>query len=193
MDRYDARIQELTDAQFEINGLTAPLAHDDPERLWYQRRASANARERRILVDGVARLRELDRRMEHVERQINTVGARQENRGAAWRSAARIAGVLGGLLLLLSVWWVPSVWVPLTGFALVGACVAAWRRARTVEHAADPVILQHGQTLEELRAEHAGILAGGQSASPRKAASTPEKSVTSSHAATLELLRSPSE
>lgn len=193
MDRYAERIATLKAEIFDIGGRVAMLSPSNHEgRAYWHRAADKADRELRTLIEHSDELRELDGRIEHVADRINAAASRQKGRAESWQLAARFVGTLGAMLLVLSVWWIPSAWMPVAGFALVVARFAARWQSRLARYGADDVIQDYGRTLAALEAEHAGILATGQSASPRNPASTPERSDTPSHASTLELIR-PSE
>lgn len=183
MDRYDARIEELKAAQFEIGGLVAPLAFDAPERGWYERRAARIARELSMLYDSADTLRELDEHIEQVAGEINAEQARHDGRCARWRHLAVGCGVLASPLLLIA--GHTPLWLTFLAFVLVAGGVRAAVQSSRCRREPNGTILAWGEELESLEGQQRAIWEGFQSPSASSPASAPDPDSTSSHSSTL--------
>lgn len=162
-DEYDKEARRITDEIGRLKMVRDAQTQGSPNYHHFQSKIDDLTDALVLWEQAVPTIRQLDQRANAALAAAEDAERRVELAASNWNQVAAVSAVAGGFLILLSLVWTPSAWLPILGvlFALgAGGCVFGGIAARRTAQA---VVDQHAASFEEAEDTKANLLPEGRS------------------------------
>ena len=159
-DAYQGKQQHITDEIHRLRLLRDAQQPDSALQSQFQQDITRLTSELLEWEQAAGQLREVDRRVARASREVR-LAQRGVERGGGWIRGAGRFGVAGGVVVVLSVVWTPTVLLPLAGVLLLAVAVGLLFPGVRARRAAQDELDRRQVALEQLRGERDELLPQG--------------------------------